>query len=116
MPKFEVPCTWRMYGSYHIEAENLREAINKAEKNLPLPSERDYVDDSLVIDEIDAVYEANNIPIPTLGRKQIRAELDKRTDPQLHILGCFDPETAAYSTDELIGILRDYYGETYALG
>lgn len=116
MPKFVIPCTWSMYGSYYIEAENLREAINKAGQNLPLPADRDYVDNSFVIDGMDAVYEANGLPVPSLGRRQIWTELDKRTDPQMHILDCFDPETAAYTVDELIGILRDYYGKTYTPG
>lgn len=113
MSKFEIPCMWRMYGSYQIEANNIREAINKAGENLPLPSECDYVDDSLVVDEIDVVYEANDIPIPALGREQIRKELDRRTKLQAKITDCFDPDTVKYNIDELIGFLRDYYNEIY---
>ena len=30
MKKFKIPCTWQMYGFYHIEAENLKEALEKA--------------------------------------------------------------------------------------
>ena len=113
MPMFEVPANWRMFGSYYIEANNLREAINKVGGPLPLPSERDYIDDSLIVDEIDEVYAANDMAVPELSKEKIIEELDKRTDPRVEITECFDPATARYRIDDLIGILRDYYDVKY---
>ena len=49
MKKFKIPCTWQMYGFYHIEAENLSEALQKAEDS-NLPTDADYVDCSFEID------------------------------------------------------------------
>lgn len=63
MPKFEIPCTWMMSGAYHVEAETLEDAIAKVEtENLPLPTERQYVSDSLRLDPIDEIRETNALP------------------------------------------------------
>lgn len=49
MKKYTIPCAWQMYGFYHIEAENLEEAIEKAEDS-ELPKDADYVETSFEID------------------------------------------------------------------
>ena len=113
METYDIPCTWQMFGTQHNKANNLRESIRMAEGNQPLPSDRGYINDSFQVEDIDTIYEANGMEIPTLSEGQIREELDKRTDPRVEFTSCFDPQTANYSIDELIGILRDYYDEDY---
>ena len=49
MKTFKIPCTWQMYGYYHIEADNLKEALQKAEDS-NLPTDADYVECSFEID------------------------------------------------------------------
>ena len=48
---FIIPCTWQMYGTYHIEAETLEKALEIADDS-PLPKEDDssFVDCSFEID------------------------------------------------------------------
>ena len=109
---YYIHATWEMSGTYEIEADNLREAIQMA-KNKALPENSTYVEDSYSVDDIDSIYEANGIEIPSLSAERIRAELDKRTDSDMDSVDYFDPETADYSVDDLAGILRDYYDEEY---
>ena len=48
MKTYKIPCTWQMYGFYHIEAENIKEALQIAEdSNLP---EGEYIEGSFEID------------------------------------------------------------------
>ena len=51
MAKFLIPCEWKLYGSYTIEADTLEEAIEEAE-DAPLP-DGSYLSDSFVIIEDD---------------------------------------------------------------
>ena len=113
METYNISCSWQMFGTQYNKANNLREAIRMAEGNQPLPSDRSYINDSFQVEDIDAIYEANGMEIPTLSASQIRNELDKRTDPRVEFTNCFDPQTANYDIDELVGILRDYYDEDY---
>lgn len=113
MEVYDIPCTWQMYGTYRIKAENLREAIKQCEGDLPLPSERGYISDSLRIDDIDVIYEANGIEIPKLSKEEIHEELDKRLNAELDIEKYFNPQARFCSFDDLVGVLRDYYGEEY---
>lgn len=54
MPKYSVPCTWTRYGEYIVEADSLEEAIAKAKEIPALPTESQYLDDSLQFHEKDA--------------------------------------------------------------
>ena len=54
MKTYKIPCTWQMYGFYHIEAENIKEALEMAE-DANLPTDADYLDGS---------FEINNEMIP----------------------------------------------------
>lgn len=48
--KFEIPCSWQMYGTMEIEADTLKEAIQKAnDDSSPLP-DGDFVTDSFQVD------------------------------------------------------------------
>lgn len=48
---YVIPCVWEMYGTMHIEADSLEEAVDIARAGeTPLP-EGSYVEDSFVVDE-----------------------------------------------------------------
>ena len=49
MNTYKIPCTWQMYGYYHIEANNLNEALEKTEDS-NLPTDADFVEGSFEID------------------------------------------------------------------
>jgi hypothetical protein len=49
MKTYKIPCTWQMYGYYHIEAENIKEALQKAE-DADLPENGEYIESSFEID------------------------------------------------------------------
>ena len=49
MTLYKIPCSWEMYGIMYIEAENIEEAIKKAEDEEPLPK-GNYIDASFRID------------------------------------------------------------------
>lgn len=49
MKTFKIPCTWQMYGFYHIEAEDIKEALQKAE-DANLPTDSSYIECSFEID------------------------------------------------------------------
>jgi len=50
MKTFKIPCHWRVYGFYEIEANNLEEALGKAE-DANLPEGAEYIEGSFEIDE-----------------------------------------------------------------
>lgn len=49
MKTYKIPCTWQMYGYHHIEAENIKEALQKAEDS-NLPENGEYIESSFEID------------------------------------------------------------------
>jgi hypothetical protein len=49
MNTYKIPCTWQMYGYYHIEANSIKEALQKAEDS-NLPTDADFVEGSFEID------------------------------------------------------------------
>ena len=49
--QFKIDCTWSMYGTYYITADSEDDARQIA-KELPLPDDGYYLDDSFVIDEV----------------------------------------------------------------
>ena len=51
MPQFKVSCDWEVYGTAYIEADNLKQAIEKAkEDDFPLPTDTQYIDGSFKVD------------------------------------------------------------------
>lgn len=52
-----IPVSWSVYSTIKVEADNLKDAIERARRSLcdiPLSSENEYIDDSYTIDgEID---------------------------------------------------------------
>jgi len=49
MKTYKIPCHWRMYGFYFVEAESLQKALELVEDE-PLPRDRDYIEGSFEID------------------------------------------------------------------
>ncbi len=49
MKIYNIPCTWTVYGNMAIEAETLKDAIEYAHSNEPLP-DGDYLPDSFKVD------------------------------------------------------------------
>jgi len=49
MKIYRIACEWAVYGTMHIEAESLKEAIQKAEDDYPLPTDSEYIDDSFKV-------------------------------------------------------------------
>lgn len=113
MPLFKIPCTFQMSGVYAVEANDLREAIKKTEHISELPENREYIPDSLILDDIDLIFENNNMNVPCLTKEEIIEELNKRTDPRIHGYYFFNEATAEQSTEMLVALLRDYYNFNY---
>lgn len=60
--KYTIPCTYQMYGFYHVEANSLNEALQKAE-DADLPTDTDYIGSSFEIDhELIPFYNSNLTP------------------------------------------------------
>ena len=49
MNTYKIPCTWQMYGYYHIEANSIKEALEKTEDS-NLPTDSYFVEGSFEID------------------------------------------------------------------
>lgn len=49
MKTYKIPCHWRVYGFYEIEANNLEEAMQIAEDS-NLPENGEYIEGSFEID------------------------------------------------------------------
>ena len=51
MPEFKISCDWKVYGHAYVEADNFKQAIEKAkEVDFPLPTDTNYVDESFKVD------------------------------------------------------------------
>ena len=51
LKEYKIPCSWQMYGTLNIEAEDWDEAIEKAEEDdSPLPTDGSYVEASFEVD------------------------------------------------------------------
>ena len=50
MNTYKIPCTWLMYGMYHIKANSLQEALQLAD-DAELPTDKDYLDGSFEINK-----------------------------------------------------------------
>ena len=56
---YEIPCSWEVYGTAEVEADNLDEAVAKVEADdFPLPGRASYVDGSFEVDR-DVAEELN---------------------------------------------------------
>jgi len=53
--KYKIPVYWTMFDTMEVEAESLKEAVNKAIDIMPLP-DGDYVDGSFTV-EMDTLNE-----------------------------------------------------------
>jgi len=48
---YEIPCSWKVYGTVEVAASSLDAAIEKVEDDgFPLPSRTSYVDGSFEVD------------------------------------------------------------------
>ena len=47
--KYKIPVYWTMFDTMYVEADSLKEAVNKAIDIMPLP-EGDYVDGSFTVE------------------------------------------------------------------
>jgi hypothetical protein len=52
--QYEIPVLWQMCGKIFIEADSLKEAIDKALKEAPLPEKQWYIDDSIIVNTDDS--------------------------------------------------------------
>lgn len=51
MPYYTIPMTWEVFGTIEVEADSLEEAIIKADlPETEMPSNGDYIEDSLRVD------------------------------------------------------------------
>jgi hypothetical protein len=50
MPKFKVPVVWKVWGVMEIEADTLEDAVDEAIGDHSLPTDGDYIDESIVVD------------------------------------------------------------------
>lgn len=53
---YKIPVVWQCFGTMYVEAESLKEAERKAIEEEPLPTDWEYVDDSIEIDEESPLY------------------------------------------------------------
>lgn len=55
----EINCTFQMGGTYYLKERSVLAARRRAMTDLPLPEDRDYINDSLVVDDLDECMVAN---------------------------------------------------------
>jgi hypothetical protein len=64
MKEWKIPVVWQSWGLYSVEANSLKEAIDKVKSyDFALPERQEYIDDSMVIDydeNINAIRETWN--------------------------------------------------------
>ena len=60
MAKFNIPCSWEMYGIATVEADTLEEAISILENDeTGLPLVTNYVEGSFKVEDIEIIKELN---------------------------------------------------------
>lgn len=114
--KFNIPVTWTMSGTYiGVEANSLTDAIKKiVTGNDPLPSERDYVSGSLVVEhEMDSILSANDLPYELADKSanKVAEELARR---QGKLDVPVDPDLSDVSDDDLLKYMN-FIGFNYEL-
>ena len=111
---FDIPVTWMMAGTEHVEADTLPEALRTILEGpaRSLPANARYISDSFQVGDTTDIMEANGIEIPlTITETDaLVRELDIRF---AKIKGMPDHMLAAVSSDALIEHLRIFRGENY---
>lgn len=106
----EINCTFMMGGTYYLEERSVCAAREKAMVNLPLPEDRDYIDDSLTVDDLAECMVANGWgedvveELSSLTPEALIQMLDERYQQGLEVA----PGTP-YTTTQLREFLLDYY-------
>lgn len=110
----DINCTFQMGGTYYLEERSVLAARRKAMTNLPLPEDRDYIDDSLVVDDLDECMVANGWAheevdeLSQLSADALTHMLDYRTRNGLETV-----PGESYTTTRLKEFLLDYYDIEY---
>lgn len=110
----EIGCIFTMNGTYHLNEKSVYAARLKAMENLPLPENRDYVPDSLIVDDITECMVANGWAedeVDALSRfttETLTAEIDRRCK-----LGIEEDDEGEFTTTRLKEFLLDFYGVEY---
>ena len=110
----EIGCIFTMNGTYHLNEKSVYAARLKAMENLPLPENRDYVPDSLIVDDITECMVANGWDedeVDALSRfttETLTAEIDRRCK-----LGIEEDDEGEFTTTRLKEFLLDFYGVEY---
>ena len=110
----EIGCIFTMTGTYHLNEKSVYAARLKAMENLPLPENRDYVPDSLIVDDITECMVANGWAedeVDALSRfttETLTAEIDRRCK-----LGIEEDDEGEFTTTRLKEFLLDFYGVEY---
>lgn len=110
-----IGCTFTMSGIYYLEEKSVCAARLKALKALPLPENRDYLDDSLVVDDLAECMLMNDwsdAEVDALSKfspEELIDELDSRRKGYVGIKFI----DAEFTPARLKEFLLDYYGVDY---
>ena len=50
MKTWRIPVVWNVFGEYEIEADTLKEAVEKAYNKTSFPEDREYINDSFTVE------------------------------------------------------------------
>ena len=109
-----IGCTFTMTGAYDLAAKSVYAAWQKARGNLPLPQDREYLSDSLVVDDLAECMLANgwdDDEVNALSRftpVTLTTEIDRRRKA-----GIEKDDEWEFTTTRLKEFLLDYYGVDY---
>ena len=109
-----IGCTFTMTGAYDLAAKSVYAAWQKAMGGLPLPQDREYLSDSLVVDDLAECMLANgwdDDEVDALSRftsETLIAEIDRRRK-----LGIEKDGEWEFTATRLKEFLLDYYGVDY---
>lgn len=110
-----IRCTFTMSGIYYLEEKSVCAARLKALKTLPLPEDRDYLDDSLVVDDLAECMLTNgwsDAEVDALSKfssEELIDELDSRRKGRMGTQFLDDEFTSV----RLKEFLLDYHGIAY---
>ena len=111
----EINCTFQMGGTYHLEERSVLAAQRKAMGNLPLPEDRDYVDDSLMVDELNECMVANGWSYEEVDElSRFSADALTRMITSRISAGLESIPSNSHTTTRLKEFLLDYYDVEYA--
>lgn len=109
-----INCTFTMSGTYILKEKSVYAAWQKARGNLPLPQDREYLSDSLVVDDLAECMLANgwdDDEVNALSRftpETLTTEIDRRRKA-----GIEKDDEWEFTTTRLKEFLLDYYGVDY---